>query len=190
MIAAGKKKAFQRRGEETETLGTRNPKTPEEIKESILAGQRRARKRKSKVTVEKVKSLRNAEALRNAGYRIDYDMLLDRIQSAAYKYDPETQMVTAYFTTRSQKDPFSKAGAREALVKHMNNDTHKLVFRAVQPKREWISLGFKRSIKKRLESHPHEFPSRVVKSYSKLKETPEGKLVEALEKYIDNILDE
>ncbi len=199
LIETGKEKAFQRRKENFEvskTLGVlryrrdergllyvHHPKTPEEIKDSVLVGCMRARLRRAAVVAKQIRSARNAERIRNLGYTINYRMAMEDRISAAYKVDEKNSCVTYYFAVRSLKDSFSRAGARKALIKHMDERTHKIEVKVPSTSNILIQYAFKNAIFNRINTCPWEFPSSLIKEHKRLINSPTGQLIIALNKY-------
>lgn len=177
-VAAGRKKAEQRRGSgnqmglaktrmvekvvwEQEVIPA---KTPEEVVASIKAGQERARKRHEEVLLARQEAKKVSQTIQKRGYKLDYDLTHDKRIAMAYTWDFQTGKAEVFFTVRSEKDQFSRREARASLLDHMNEGSHCLAFRINNLERSFVKKVVEHKLVERTKTHPHEFPSKFVSS--------------------------
>ena len=186
-VTAGREKARQRRGI-SERLGIRRtreikrtvveevvvsePKTPEEIQQSILDSQAAAEAKRFSQAEAKKEAKSVVDRINELGFRLDYDITPFRVISIAYKWDSQTSRLTIYFSVLSKKDSFSRPAARAALLKHIEAGTHEIQARTDLPDRKSIQEALAKGIQDRIVTHPHEFPSEMVKFFHKWTSDP------------------
>ncbi len=139
-----------------------------EIEDRKQIGQALAVHRREEIAKLQTKAKDDAKKLKDMGLKLDYEIAPGRMVSLAYKWDFSSGEATVIFAIRSPKDEFSRRGAREALLKHIENGTHSFNFRSNSFNRSVLQKQFAKSIRKRVATHPQEFPNVMVKEFARM----------------------
>jgi hypothetical protein len=146
-----------------------------EIDRRISAVHSRANERRMAIETCRRLSKEVTKTLRKAMWNLDYDILPGRKISVAYRWDNNGN-VLMHFAIRSDKDHFSRAEARRALLTHIEEGTHVLKFDVKKPSktsrvrwtdRDVLSFPATAALAERMLTHSNEFPKRLVKDFIK-----------------------
>jgi hypothetical protein len=140
-------------------------KTQEEISKNLERVLSKLEEKHPAEVTPKIKKKRETDGqyLRRLGYKINYNLLSDRILSIAYKHSSRKFSVV-YFTVRSDKDQFSRKKAHSVLREHIKYSTHKIFAQNLSDNKDFL-LAFLSKFAERVINCPEEFPDWIVEVF-------------------------
>ncbi len=137
-------------------------KSKEEIAASIATCQKKARARQAEITARANESKAVISKLKDLGFRMEYKFDYGELISVASRWNKKSKRMNIVFAVKSPKDKFTRLGARRAILRHLDEDTHAFSFPCKKPDFREIRENIISGIRWRMVSRPWEFPKQTL----------------------------